>query len=101
MLYPKTKVQLAIEKQPALQREIWQKLNNICVQIMLGEGRVYGGGLHKMEPRELANVPATGICDLLTPLVGARSFDDLFTRRVLREEPSSEVIDNRVRPAAE
>jgi adenine-specific DNA-methyltransferase len=101
MLYPKTKLRLAIDKQPTLQREIWQRLGNICTQVMLGESRVYGGGLHKMEPRELANVPATGIIDLLAPLVGARSFDvDLFTGRVLREEPT-EGIGNRLRPAVE
>ena len=94
MLYPKLKLQLAIGEQPELQREIWKRLNNICIQTLLGEGRVYGGGLHKMEPRELANIPATEIVDLVAELVGPRSFDvDLFTGRVLREEPADDVAD--------
>ena len=40
-------------------------LNRIDPEQLLGEGRVYGGGLHKLEPRELANVDAKEIAALL------------------------------------
>jgi len=33
-----------------------------------GEGRGYGGGLPKLEPKELANVDATAIADLIPGL---------------------------------
>jgi hypothetical protein len=36
---------------------------------MLGEGRVYGSGLHKLEPKELANVPAAEITGLIPGIV--------------------------------
>ena len=94
MLYPKLKLQLAIRERPDLQREIWHRLNRVSVETMLGEGRVYGGGLHKMEPRELANIPATEIVELVGQLVGPRAFDvDLFTGKVLREEPAGDITE--------
>lgn len=56
MLYPKPALQAQLSKQPTLLRQIWSYLNQLEPAALLGEGRVYGGGLHKMEPKELANV---------------------------------------------
>jgi len=36
----------------------------LCNRTLSGEGRVYGGGLHKLEPKELANVPVPEIAEL-------------------------------------
>ncbi len=65
MLYPKVSVERVLKDSPALKRKVWELLNEICPEAMLGEGRVYGGGLHKLEPKELGNVPATEIAGLL------------------------------------
>jgi len=65
MLYPKPHLQKALEADPQLARVIWQALSTISQDSLIEEGRVYGGGLHKMEPRELANVPADLIFTLL------------------------------------
>ena len=65
MLYPKELIKRALQDRPKLKRQVWEFLNEICPQAMLGEGRVYGGGLHKLEPKELANVPAEAIAELL------------------------------------
>ncbi|MFP4173665.1 MAG: SAM-dependent DNA methyltransferase, partial [Candidatus Hydrogenedentota bacterium] len=65
MLYPKSPVERAMQDTPELKRQIWGVLNEICPKAMIGEGRVYGGGLHKLEPRELGTVSAGFIMDLL------------------------------------
>jgi len=65
MLYPKSPIERALQDSPELKRQVWVLLNEICPKAMIGEGRVYGGGLYKLEPRELGNVPARFIPDLL------------------------------------
>lgn len=57
MMYPKPLLERAMEHNPNLLDTIWQHLNQVSYETMTGEGRVYGGGLHKMEPKELGNVP--------------------------------------------
>lgn len=64
-LYPKPSLQRALEVQPDLKPALRGLLAQISAQALLEEGRVYGGGLHKLEPRELGNVPAQAVADLL------------------------------------
>jgi len=65
MLYPKQSLHRALQEYPAFKEKVWKVLNEICPKAMLGEGRVYGGGLYKLEPKELAKVPAAAIAELL------------------------------------
>jgi adenine-specific DNA-methyltransferase len=65
LLYPKPAVMKVLQDKPDLALRVWEFLDSIPPKALLGEGRVYGGGLYKMEPRELANVPASMIAALL------------------------------------
>jgi adenine-specific DNA-methyltransferase len=58
ILYPKPTVAAVIAKDPEMVATFFEALNGITEKVMVDEGRVYGGGMHKLEPRELANVPA-------------------------------------------
>ena len=80
MLYPKPQLAKAAAKRPALVRQVWEYLNTIRPADLLGEGRVYGDGLHKLEPKELGNVPVKGLAQLAGPLPACFTGDqaDLF-----------------------
>lgn len=65
ILYPKPHLEKEITRHPELSSKLLEALNQITGKAMLDEGRVYGGGMHKMEPKELANVPANEISTLL------------------------------------
>ena len=65
LLYPKPVLANAIARDQTLLRDVWRTLNAMSPASLLGEGRVYGGGLHKLEPNELANVDASAIADLI------------------------------------
>ena len=67
-LYPKPWLSKLIDERPALVREIWKALNSISSESLVAEGRVYGGGLHKMEPKELGNASADGVFESLPEL---------------------------------
>lgn len=64
-MYPTPRMQAALAKDPAIIDQTWRYLNEISAEDLLGEGRVYGGGLHKLEPKELANVPLPALAELV------------------------------------
>ena len=65
MLYPLDPLAKTLKKNPFLDKKIHEILNNIKPQDLLDAGRVYGGGLYKLEPRELGNVPVPAMEKLL------------------------------------
>lgn len=64
-MYPTRILERAWERDPTLIDRVWQVLNAIPPEELTAEGRVYGGGLHKLEPNELANVSALAIAELV------------------------------------
>jgi adenine-specific DNA-methyltransferase len=72
MMYPKAQLASLLSKQPALLQLVWNALKSIPVQTLIHEGRVYGDGLHKLEPKELANAPAEEIVAAIT--LAAKTF---------------------------
>jgi len=83
LLYPKPALARALATDKSLARKIWIWLNSIKAEELLGHGRVYGGGLHKLEPKELANVPADDIARLAGIAIGPPTKQgDLFVEEV-------------------
>jgi hypothetical protein len=58
MLYPKSRLQEALNNHPELAARVFEALQSVTHGQFISEGRVYGGGLHKVEPKELAQIPA-------------------------------------------
>ena len=64
MLYPKEHLQKAISDNPNSVYRIWELLKGISGNDIEEEGRIYGGGLKKIEPSELAKVPCGDLMKL-------------------------------------
>lgn len=56
MLYPNQKLREILNENAEYITKIWKALQLIDAQDMEYEGRIYGGGLKKIEPKELGNV---------------------------------------------
>lgn len=65
MLYPNNYLKKILNNDPSLIDKIWKKLNETSSSLIKNEGRFYGGGLHKIEPKELGNLP----CDWMFTLI--------------------------------
>jgi hypothetical protein len=61
MLYPKFNWKEAEAQNRNFLRRLHEKLQNISSKTFISSGRVYGGGLYKLEPKELMNVSLDSI----------------------------------------
>ncbi|MYD04543.1 MAG: hypothetical protein F4X21_06475 [Acidimicrobiia bacterium] len=67
LLYPKPLLAELLEDEDKAD-QIHQALNQIEADELRAEGRVYGGGLYKMEPGELSRMSAVPLLDALPEL---------------------------------
>jgi len=80
MLYPTGPLRAALKQRPELHGDVFEALQRITPGQLVSEGRVYGGGLHKVEPRELAQIPARLVLDAVREQVRiAEQMPMLFT----------------------
>jgi len=82
MLYPKPLLARAVEKNPEIMRIVWEFLNEVDPDELLSHGRVYGGGLHKLEPKELRGFPADDLLDVLPEQLDIQHQPGLFNQAV-------------------
>jgi len=72
LLYPRPELEAALETNQSLAWQMWTILRAIRPETMVSEGRVYGGGLHKIEPNELSRVPGQRMARLLSRSLSVR-----------------------------
>jgi hypothetical protein len=68
LMYPTARLTAALDREPVLIESVRQVLDQLTLEDLSGAGRIYGGGLHKLEPRELANVRVPRLARLLAAL---------------------------------
>ena len=73
LLYPAPTLERILAGDRELLKKVWRALNAISADELKAAGRVYGGGLYKLEPNELANVSAERV---LAALPGDAIGDD-------------------------
>lgn len=64
-LYPRADLEGILQDKMLLEK-ICETLNAIPIKRVMDCGRTYGGGLHKLEPKELMSMPVPEIRDVLT-----------------------------------
>ena len=81
MLYPKKRLADMLHEHPERAAEVHQLLGRITGCELRGEGRVYGGGLYKIEPSELGRIGAATLAERWPELVAlgeSKAQMDLF-----------------------
>lgn len=63
MLYPRGSLAWLLREHPDYAADVFALLSQVTGHELRGEGRVYGGGLNKIEPSELARISASAFID--------------------------------------
>lgn len=71
MMYPKSDLAMILKEEPSSAETVWTFLTRIPREAIVAAGRSYGGGLQKVEPRELASVPCDELHNWLLSRLGA------------------------------
>ncbi len=66
LLYPKDNYSKCLTDINLLNK-VWKTLNEVTSEQFAINGREYGGGLHKLEPKELLNINVPALSSLLQP----------------------------------
>jgi adenine-specific DNA-methyltransferase len=64
MLYPQNSLAAMLRRHPDRVEAVHALLGQVTGHELRGEGRVYGGGLNKIEPSELARISAASFVEL-------------------------------------
>jgi hypothetical protein len=72
LLYPRGSLKTVLHGNPRMDAEVFAALQQTTSAMFLGESRVYGGGLYKLEPRELGRVSAETILAAVPALKAGR-----------------------------
>jgi len=79
MLYPRNDLAAMLRRHPDRAEAVHALLGQVTGHELRGEGRIYGGGLNKIEPSELARISATSFVDLWPQIRSkAQSQGELF-----------------------
>lgn len=65
LLYPQDSISRILNGNDALVYTIWEHLNMISEDELYSNGRIYGGGMQKLEPKELQNVDISSLYPVL------------------------------------
>ena len=81
---PPPTTQAALHDDPRLYRAVFLALQQTDTAAFIREGRVYGGGLYKMEPKELGRLSAEPVVEAMGGWKQARQrrlFADVLSQR--------------------
>ena len=90
MLYPKELLRRHLTVHPDDRAAVWNLLREIPPDEFRRAGRCYGGGLQKMEPRELGDLDCSRLRDWLSSVSGSRFAEEETGQLLFAMEPPAE-----------